>query len=70
MGFVRALVRPAENVLRPREVASRIFWQKPSHIPTYIRGKGDAFWAAVTVAGITVGLGTALIEANHLIKGG
>ncbi|KAJ3008804.1 hypothetical protein HKX48_008328 [Thoreauomyces humboldtii] len=70
MSFVRALVRPGEAAIRARQVSSRIFWQKSSPVPTYVRGgKGDVFFYGLTVSAITVGFVGAMLEANELIKG-
>ncbi|KAI8917013.1 hypothetical protein DFJ77DRAFT_509571 [Powellomyces hirtus] len=70
MSFIRAIVRPGESAIRAKQVASRIFWQKSSSIPTYVRGgKGDVFLFGVTSVAIAVGMVAALKEANELIKG-
>ncbi|KAI8817546.1 uncharacterized protein EV422DRAFT_570593 [Fimicolochytrium jonesii] len=69
MGLVRSIVRPAEKSLRAKQVEQRIFWQKPSTIPTYVRGKGDSLFFGITASVITVGFAHSLYEANDLIKG-
>ncbi|KAJ3141291.1 hypothetical protein HDU90_007318 [Geranomyces variabilis] len=70
MSIVRSLIRPGEAAIRAKQVQSRIFWQKPSPIPTYVRGgKGDTLLLGTIVVSLSVAFTGAMMEANELIKG-
>ncbi|KAI9032229.1 hypothetical protein DFJ74DRAFT_701850 [Hyaloraphidium curvatum] len=48
MGIVRSLLGPGERAIRAKAIADRMFWQQPSDVPVFLRGRGDKGYYTVS----------------------